>query len=274
MHRFALCLAICLAGCSSSDEPSQGEASAGRMEGARTRDAAKAERDAQTDQEDASVPMKPLRVLVFSRTAAYRHEAIEPGEQALRGITAKHSGTIDITEDPVRLAAALPSHDVLVFMMTTGDVLGPEQQTQVEQFVRRGGGYLGIHAAADTEYDWPFFQQLNGAWFSDHPAIQPARVKRESAQHAAVSFLPDTWERTDEWYNFRTNPRPNVQVLLTLDESSYQGGTMGGDHPIAWCHRVDDGRAFYTGLGHTLESWQEPLFLQHIEAALLWAAGR
>lgn len=217
--------------------------------------------------------MKTLRVLVFSRTAGYRHDAIEPAQKVLADITARHHGSITVTEDPLQLAAALPRSDVVVFLMTTGDVLGPDEQTQLEAFIRSGGGYFGIHSSADTEYEWPFFEQLNGAWFSDHPAIQPAHVHRESADHPAVRFLPETWERTDEWYNFRTNPRPAVQVLLTLDESSYQGGTLGSDHPVAWCHSIDRGRAFYTALGHTLESWQDPLFVQHIEFALLWAAG-
>jgi type 1 glutamine amidotransferase len=169
----------------------------------------------------------------------------------------------------------LPDSDVVVFLMTTGEVLDDTQQTAFEAFIRAGGGFLGVHSAADTEYDWPFYETLNGAWFASHPVIQPAKLRVERPQDPRVAFLPQVWERTDEWYNFRSNPRARVDVLLTLDETSYQGGTMGADHPMVWSHAggpLGEGRAFYTALGHTLESWQDPLFLQHIEAALLWAA--
>jgi type 1 glutamine amidotransferase len=233
-------------------------------------------RDAATSPvRDASARMDgggPLRIAVFSRTAGFRHDAIEPGKVALMDIAKAHDASIALTEDPLQLAAALDESDVVVFLMTTGDVLGDAEQTKLEAFIRNGGGFVGVHSSADTEYDWPFYETLNGAWFADHPAIQPAKVLRESADHPAVSFLPEVWERTDEWYNFRSNPRARVQVLLKLDESSYQGGTMGGDHPIAWSHTIDRGRAFYTALGHTLESWKEPMFLKHIENGLLWAA--
>jgi type 1 glutamine amidotransferase len=228
--------------------------------------------DATVNDEDAAPAPAPLRIVVFSRTAGFRHDAIEPGKLALMDIAKAHAASITLTEDPQQLAAALDESDVVVFLMTTGDVLGDAEQTQLEAFIRNGGGYVGVHSAADTEYDWPFYETLNGAWFSDHPAIQSAKVIRESTDHPAVSFLPAIWQRTDEWYNFRKNPRAKVQVLLTLDEKSYEGGTMGNDHPIAWSHSIDRGRAFYTALGHTLESWKEPMFLKHIENGLLWAA--
>jgi type 1 glutamine amidotransferase len=262
MCRSGLCLWLCwLVGCSASaaEKPAL--------------DAARPV-DARVDDNDAAAPIEPLRVLVYSRTAGFRHDTIETGQRVLSEIAARHGGTIELTEDPLQLGAALAQADVVVFLMTTGDVLEDAQQTLVEAFIRGGGGFLGVHSAADTEYDWPFYAELNGAWFADHPAIQRARLVREAADHPAVSFLPATWERTDEWYNFRSNPRGRVQVLLTLDETSYEGGTQGADHPIVWCHTIDQGRAFYTGLGHTQESWQERMFLQHLEAALLWAAGR
>ena len=180
------------------------------------------------------------------------------------------------TEEPAELAAALPQSDVVVFLMTSGDVLDAPEQAALEAHVRRGGGFVGVHSAADTEYDWPFYGTLAGAWFKDHPAIQRARLHVERDLSPRLDFLPESWEREDEWYNFRDNPRaePAVRVLMTLDESSYQGGSMGPDHPIAWCRELDAGRSFYTGLGHTTESWQDPLFVQHIAAGLRWAARR
>lgn len=218
---------------------------------------------------------KPPRISVFSKTAGYRHEAIEPGKRALMEIAKHHGATLQLTEDSAELIASLKERDVVVFLNTTGDVLDDAQETLFEAFIQAGGGFVGVHSSADTEYDWPFYEALNGAWFADHPAIQAAQIKLERPEHPAVAFLPRVWARSDEWYNFRRNPREQVEVLLTLDETSYQGGTMGVDHPIAWCRSegaLGRGRAFYTALGHTLESWQEKFFLKHIEAALLWAA--
>ncbi|MBP2708702.1 carbohydrate-binding protein, partial [Microbispora sp. RL4-1S] len=135
-----------------------------------------------------------------------------------------------------------------------------------------GGGYVGVHSAADTEYDWPYYGQLMGAWFNNHPAIQQATVRTEDTTNPATAGLPSAWTRTDEWYNYRTNPRANVHVLQTLDESSYSGGNMG-DHPITWCHPQGSGRSFYTGLGHTNESYAETNFRNLLVGGIKYAAG-
>lgn len=215
----------------------------------------------------------PLSFVVFSKTAGFRHDSIAPATAALAEIAAKHGATFESTEDGSLLTTKLSRASAVVFLMTTGDVLDAAQQSEVERYMRQGGGFVGVHSSADTEYDWPFYRELNGAWFSGHPAVQPATLIVE--ENALVSFLPREWMRTDEWYNFQDNPRTRgVTVLLRLDESSYSGGTHGADHPIAWTHAVGEGRAFYTGLGHTRESWQEPLLLQHVEQGLLWAAGK
>lgn len=198
---------------------------------------------------DAGAPT-PLRIQLFSRTNGFRHDSIEAARAAIGAIAAMHGASMDHTEDPAVLTAALSHTDVVVFLMTTGDVLDADQEAQFEHFIRGGGGFVGVHSAADTEYDWPFYGELNGAWFEDHPAVQPATVIVEAGDDPRVSFLPRRWERTDEWYNFRANPRGEVTVLLRLDESTYTGGTMGADHPIAWSRSIDAGRAFYTGFGH------------------------
>jgi len=214
-----------------------------------------------------------LQIVVFSKTAGYRHGSIAPATAALFQIAAAHDASIESTEDAAVLVTKLSSASVVVFLMTTGDVLDAAQQTELEQYMLRGGGFVGVHSAADTEYDWPFYRDLNGAWFSGHPVVQPASLIVE--EHELVSFLPREWMRTDEWYNFQDNPRARgVTVLLRLDERSYSGGTHGEDHPIAWAHAVGEGRSFYTGLGHTRESWEEPQLLQHVERGLLWAAGK
>ncbi|GAA3503829.1 lectin [Streptomyces prasinosporus] len=213
-------------------------------------------------------------VLVFSRTAGFRHSSIDDGIAALRELGAANGFTVDATEDARAFTADnLARYEAVVFLSTTGDVLGDAQQTAMEQYVENGGGYVGVHAAADTEYDWPFYAGLAGALFRSHPAVQQATVEVEDRAHDATAHLGATWQRTDEWYDYRTNPRATAHVLASLDESSYSGGAMSGDHPIAWCKDYRGGRAFYTGGGHTDESYAEPAFRRHLLGGIRWAAG-
>lgn len=214
------------------------------------------------------------RVLVFSKTAGFRHESIPDGVAALEQLGAEHDFTVDATEDATAFTPDnLAGYDAVVFLSTTGDVLDEQQQAAFEEYVAAGGGYVGVHAAADTEYDWPFYGGLVGAYFDSHPEVQPATVLVEDRAHPATAHLDTTWERTDEWYNYRTNPRERAHVLATLDESSYTGGTMDGDHPIAWCQSYGGGRAFYTGGGHTSESFADEDFLAHLLGGVRWATG-
>ncbi|MFE0973592.1 ThuA domain-containing protein, partial [Streptomyces sp. NPDC058826] len=213
-------------------------------------------------------------VLVFSRTAGFRHSSIDDGIAALRDLGAANNFTVDATEDPGAFTTGnLAQYEAVVFLSTTGDVLGDAQQTAFESYINAGGGYVGVHAAADTEYDWPFYEGLAGALFHSHPAIQPATVEVEDRAHDATAHLGGTWQRTDEWYNYRSNPRTTAHVLASLDESSYSGGNMNGDHPIAWCKEYEGGRAFYTGGGHTDESYADPAFRRHLLGGVRWAAG-
>jgi cytochrome c len=163
----------------------------------------------------------------------------------------------------------------VIFLSTTGNVLNTGQQNAFENYIQDGGGFVGIHAAADTEYDWGFYGNLVGAYFKSHPAIQQATVKVADRTHPATRHLPERWVRTDEWYDYRTNPRGDVHVLATLDETTYTGENMNtnADHPIAWCQPFEGGRSFYTGGGHTQESYGEPAFQQHLLGGIRWAAG-
>ncbi|MFB7334358.1 DUF1080 domain-containing protein [Streptomyces adustus] len=214
------------------------------------------------------------RVLVFSKTAGFRHDSIPQGIEAVQQLGRANGFTVDTTEDAAAFTGKnLSRYDAVVFMSTTGDVLDAAQQDAFEGYVRHGGGYVGVHSAADTEYDWAFYGGLAGAYFQNHPAIQPATVNVEDRAHAATSHLGRTWERTDEWYNYRSNPREHAHVLASLDETSYTGGTMEGDHPIAWCQDYQGGRAFYTGGGHTKESYADPAFRQHLLGGIRWAIG-
>lgn len=214
----------------------------------------------------------PLKILVFSKTAGYRHDCIPSGQDMIRGICQREGWVAKFTEDADWFQPKLlKSFDVVYFLCTTQDILNEEQQKAFEGWFRSGKGYVGTHAAADTEYQWDWYGKMVGAYFSGHPAIQKATVRVEDRKHSTTRHLPATWIRTDEWYNYKTNPRANVRVLATLDESTYQGGTMGKDHPIVWCHEFEGGRAWYTGLGHTKETYSEAPFVTMITEAIRWA---
>jgi type 1 glutamine amidotransferase len=219
----------------------------------------------------------PARVLLFSRTLGFRHASIPVAAAALRREGSRHGMVVDHTEDPARFTAShLRAYRVVVFLSTTGDVLDQAGERALRDFVEAGGGWVGVHAAADTEEGWPWYETLVGARFARHPAVQRAIVRVAGRDHPATARLPARWVRTDEWYDFRTNPRGRVRVLATLDESTYRGGGMGADHPIAWCHGAGSlgrGRALYTAGGHTAASWSEARFLAHVVGALRWAAG-
>jgi cytochrome c len=224
----------------------------------------------------ADTAAEPFDALVFSKTAAFRHGSIPVGIEAISQLGAENGFTVTATEDArVFSQRGLARYEVVVFLSTTGDVLNARQQAAFERYIQRGGGYAGIHAASDTEYDWPWYGELVGAYFSGHPAIQDATIDVEDHTHASTAHLPDRWERRDEWYNFRSNPRDDVHVLASLDEDSYDpgSGAMGDDHPTAWCHVYDGGRSWYTGGGHTNESYAEPAFLQHLLGGIRTASG-
>ena len=219
-------------------------------------------------------PAQPtFRTLVFTRTTGFRHDSIPDATQAIATLGQTNGFAVEATEDPTVFDdATLPGYAAVAFLLTTGDVLDEQQQAAFERYIRSGGGFVGVHSATDTEYDWPWYGGLVGAYFADHPpGTYRAAVHVEDVSQAP---LPETWLRTDEWYNFRSNPRaePDMHVLASLDESSYPGGAMG-DHPIAWFHAYDGGRAWYTAGGHTRESYHEPLFVAHLLGGILYAAG-
>jgi hypothetical protein len=213
------------------------------------------------------------RLLVFSKTAGFRHQSIPDGIKAIREILGARY-EIDASEDAAVFSAEnLRRYRAVVFLSTTGDILNDEQQRAFEAFIRAGGGYAGVHAAADTEHTWPWYGDLVGAYFKTHPEIQPATIKVEDRTHRSTRMLPAEWRRTDEWYVYNRNPRDRVKVLASLDDSTIKGATMNGDHPIAWYHEFQGGRSWYTGGGHTSESFSEELFRKHLEGGILWAAG-
>ena len=214
-------------------------------------------------------------VLAFSRTTGFRHDAIPAAIDLVRKLGAETGFDVTATEDPNTFSdLSLASFKVVVFLLTTGTVLDLDQRAAFERFVRRGGGFVGVHSAADTEYNWPWYGLLLGAWFRAHPAIQQATVNVDDATHPSTVHLSTPWIRTDEWYEFRSNPRPYVHVLLTVNETTYKGGGMGADHPIAWCHEFDGGRSWYTALGHSKDSYAgDEAFASHLAGGIAWSSG-
>ena len=216
-----------------------------------------------------------FNALIFSRTAGFRHDSIPAGIQAIKDLATANGFTVTATEDATMFNdTELAKYEVVIWLSTTGDVLNADQQAAFERYIRGGGGYAGIHAASDTEYDWPWYGKLVGSYFDSHPAGTPnATVKVEDHAHPSTKDAPTLWPRTDEWYNYRTNPRGTVHVLASLDESSYSGGNMGPEHPITWCQDYDGGRAWYTGMGHTIESYADPTFRKQLLGGIRTAAG-
>lgn len=211
------------------------------------------------------------KVLVFSKTTGYRHQSIGAGKLALIKLGKENGFDVDTTENANAFREDnLKQYSAVIFLSTTLDVLDKYQQSEFKRFIEAGGGYVGIHAAADTEYEWPWYGKLVGAWFKSHPKIQEATLKKQSALNN--DDLPETWTRTDEWYNYK-KISDDIKVLYTLDEASYEGGENGDFHPIAWYHDYEGGRSFYTGLGHTEESYSDSLFLKHLLQGIKYAMG-
>ncbi|MFK7947630.1 MAG: ThuA domain-containing protein [Saprospiraceae bacterium] len=216
------------------------------------------------------------KVLVFSKTAGYRHKSIETGVEAIKKLGAENGFEVNHTEDSRDFTEAkLKKYAAIIWLSTTMDVLNRVEQAEFERYIQAGGGYVGIHAAADTEYDWPWYGELVGGYFDGHPNnpnVRSAELELIDSTHISTKMLPKRWLRSDEWYNYK-NLNPKVHPLLKIDESTYKGGTNGDYHPMAWYHEFDGGRAWYTAGGHTKESFSEDLFLKHILGGIQYAIG-
>jgi type 1 glutamine amidotransferase len=223
-------------------------------------------------------PATGFNALVFSKTLMFRHASITNGIAAIKQLGAENHFQVDATEDAGWFTATnLAKYKVVIFLSTSGDILNEEQQAVFKGFIEQGGGLVAIHAAVAgdvaTEGNWPWYGQALCARFTNHSAIVRATVHIEDRKHPSTERLPEHWVRTDEWYNFIVSPRDQARILASLDEETYQGGTMGKDHPIAWCKQVGQGRIWYTALGHTEASFTEPLFLKHLLGGIQAAAG-
>ncbi|MEL6847723.1 MAG: ThuA domain-containing protein [Bacteroidota bacterium] len=221
------------------------------------------------------------RILVFSKTDGYRHASIEPGKLALMAMGEREGFLVDTTEDAsLFVEEKLAQYSAVVFLNTTHDVLDHRQQADFERYIQAGGGFVGIHAAADTEYDWPWYGRLVGAYFASHPEVQEGAWTIQNASHPSTQFLGQkaVWQRKDEFYDFKNihigeDVEEPIIPLITIDEKSYSGGKNGDFHPVAWYHDFDGGRSWYTNAGHTPETFTDDKFLNHLLGGIRYAIG-
>ncbi|WP_442587296.1 ThuA domain-containing protein [Pedobacter sp. AW31-3R] len=220
---------------------------------------------------------KPLpKVLVFSKTQGFHHQSIATGIRAIQDLGKANKFEVDTTTDAGKFSTAyLKQFSAVIFLSPTGDVLNEAQQQAFEKYIQAGGGFAGIHAATDCEFEWSWYGKLVGAYFNGHPKQQEAILRITDRKNTSTRHLPEVWKRKDEWYNFKSVAE-GLQILMTIDEKSYDAGEtkMGDVHPVSWYHAYDGGRAFYTALGHTEESYSDPLFLQHLLGGIRYAIGQ
>lgn len=230
--------------------------------------------DSQAETTQPDINQTDQHILVFSKTDGWRHQSIEAGQEALRTLGEDNGVGVTVTEDATYFTPdSLASYDAVVFLNTTMTLFNEDQRNAFQSYIQNGGGYVGVHSAADTEYDWPWYGQLAGAYFDNHPPGTPnADVLLADGTHPSTEMLPDVWNRDDEWYNYQ-GFEDHINVLLELDTDSYEGSDHPGNHPIAWYHDFDGGRSFYTGLGHTEESYSNELFLAHLWGGIEYAMG-
>ncbi|GAC1301953.1 MAG: hypothetical protein NVSMB24_05710 [Mucilaginibacter sp.] len=220
-----------------------------------------------------SAVAKTKRVLIFSKTAGFHHNSIAVGIPAIIKLGHENNFEVDTTTNSEKFTYDnLKHYAAVIFLSTTGDILNDSQQAEFEKYIRSGGGFVGVHAATDTEYGWQWYGNLVGAYFKSHPAQQFAVLHVVDRNFIATKHLPADWRRFDEWYNFKWIA-PNLHVLMKIDEKTYIGGANGDDHPMSWYHEYDGGRAFYTELGHTDESYADPLYLNHLLGGIKYAMG-
>jgi len=216
----------------------------------------------------------PVRVLMVTATSGFRHASIPVARDVMTQLAGSTGAfTVATTDNPADVTAArLAAIDVLMFALTTGELpFDASQRSAILSFVNSGGGFIGVHSATDTLYEWPEYGQLIGAYFNDHPWTEQAAVIVEDATHPSTNTLGSRFLITEEFYRFRTNPRLAAHVLLSLDASSVGAA---GDFPLAWSREVSNGRVYYNALGHFDETWRDPRFQAQMRGAIMWVARR
>jgi len=213
-------------------------------------------------------------VLIFCKTNGYHHASITTGIAAITKLGQENGFAVDTTADSTWFRdKILRKYKALIFLSPTGTVFGAQEEKALQNYIHKGGGFVGIHAAADCEYNWQWYGDLVGGYFKSHPKQQEAKFIIVDKDNPATQGLPDPWTHFDELYNYKYYA-PDIKVLIKVDESSYTGGANGDNHPMAWYHDFEGGRSFYTALGHTDASWSDPLFLHHLLAGIQYAMGK
>jgi uncharacterized protein len=231
----------------------------------------------------SSVRAEQFSVLLFSKTAGWHHDSINAGVTAIQGLGKLHDFNVFWTEDANRVFndKELAKYKAVIFLLTTGDVLNDEQQAAFERYIHGGGGFVGVHSASDTEYDWPWYTKMVGHMFHIHPAVQTATIKVETPNFPGMDRFAKRFLWTEEWYEFGAPTSDKLKFLLSVDESTYKpaadwgpkkGKGMGAFHPVSWYQDYEGGRAFYTALGHLPASYSDANFLHHIYGGIYWAA--
>lgn len=223
-----------------------------------------------------------FNVLLFTMTQGYHHQSQLEGVAAMREMGKKHFFSVDWQEDPaVFKDENLKKFHAIVFLNTTGDIFNPEQKAAMERFIKSGKGFVGVHSASDTEYNWEWYTKLVGRSFHIHPVIQTAELQVIDRKFPGLERMPDRFLWTEEWYEFGPELTKGLNYILAVDEKTFDpkvswgaksGEGMGKFHPIAWYHNYDGGRSFYTALGHTPADYSDAFFLEHIYGGLYWAA--
>lgn len=214
------------------------------------------------------------KVLIFSKTNGYHHASIAAGIVAIKKLGTENGFEVDATDDSTWFNnKTLKKYAALIFLNPTGKVFGPEEEKALQEYIHRGGGFVGIHSATDCEYNWQWYGDLVGGYFKSHPKQQQAKLTVVNKDHPSTKNLPDTWEHFDEWYNFKYL-NPSLTILIKIDEKSYTGGENGENHPMAWYHAYEGGRAFYTELGHTEACYSDPVYLGHLLGGIQYAMGK
>ena len=207
-----------------------------------------------------SAQAQQFNVLLFTKTNGFHHTSVNEGVTAIRELAVRHHFTVDWHEDAsIFNDEKLKNYQAVIFLLTTGDILNDEQQAAMERFIRSGKGFVGIHSASDTEYDWDWYTKMVGRTFHIHPEIQTAELTVTNRKFPGLERMPDRFLWTDEWYEFGAERIKGLNYILTVDEQTFnpkvawgekKSEGMGKFHPIAWYHDYDGGRAFYTALGH------------------------
>ena len=209
-------------------------------------------------------------VLVITETKGWVHDSIESGLKLIQNIGNKNNFNVYHSDNSsVITYKNLKEIKTIIFLNTTEEILTDVEQKVMESFIKSGKGFVGVHAAADTEYNWQWYGKLVGAYYRNHPEVMNGKIL--TINHKITNHLDSEWEIEDEWYNF-DYVNYDINILLHLDEDSYVGGEHPDYHPITWYHEYDGGRSFYTGLGHTKEVYEDERFIKLLEKGILYAS--